>query len=222
MQKFDTTAPISVVLDIPVGRIQIIAAEQAGATVEVLPANASKSRDVKAVGTTTTVYQDGVLRIENPVKNQYFGASGCLDVTLHVPAGSHIEAKSGGAELRTEGPLGDIAFDGAHGVVQVDEATSLRLAVHASDVTVGRLTGNGEIRVAKGDISITEAVRGTLTLRTESGSVTVGAAHGASATLDAGTTYGRVNNALNNTQGTAADLTIHATTNYGDITARSL
>lgn len=222
MQKFDTTAPIAVVLDIPVGRIQIIAADQAGATVEVLPADTSKSRDVKAAEQTTIGYRDGVLRVENPVKNQYFGASGSLDVTLHVPAGSRVEAKSGGAELRTEGPLGDIAFDGAHGVVEVDEATSLRLTVHASDVTVGRLTAGGEIRVAKGDIAVTEAVRGTLTLRTESGGITVGAARGASATLDAGTTYGRINNALGNTQGSAPDLTIHATTNYGDITARSL
>ena len=44
---------------------------------------------------------------------------------------------------------------------------------------------------------------------------------GASATLDAGTTYGRIRNTLKNTDGTA-DLNIHATTAYGDITARSL
>ncbi|MFD7167318.1 DUF4097 family beta strand repeat-containing protein [Streptomyces violascens] len=222
MQKFATTAPIAVVLDIPAGRIRITAADQDGATVEVLPTDPSKSRDVKAAEQTTIGCRDGVLRIENPVKNQYFGASGSLDVTLNVPAGSRVEAKSGAAELRTEGPLGDIAFDGAHGVVEIDEAAGLRLTVHASDVTVGRLVGGGEIRVAKGDIAVTEAVRGALTLRTESGKITVGAAHGVSATLDAGTTYGRISNALSNTQGTAADLTIHATTNYGDITARSL
>ncbi|WP_327293493.1 hypothetical protein [Streptomyces sp. NBC_01198] len=49
----------------------------------------------------------------------------------------------------------------------------------------------------------------------------VGAARGVSATLDAGTSYGRIDNALKNADG-AADLTIRATTAYGDITARSL
>ena len=38
MQKFDTPAPISAVLDIPAGRIQFIAADRADTTVEVLPA----------------------------------------------------------------------------------------------------------------------------------------------------------------------------------------
>jgi hypothetical protein len=51
--------------------------------------------------------------------------------------------------------------------------------------------------------------------------VSVDAAAGVSASLDAGTSYGRIHNSLKNTEGAAA-LTIHATTAYGDITARSL
>lgn len=73
----------------------------------------------------------------------------------------------------------------------------------------------------KGDIRIAEAVRGTVVLRTQAGAISVGAAAGVSASLDAGTTYGRIHNALKNTDGTA-DLNIHATTAQGDITARSL
>jgi hypothetical protein len=63
-------------------------------------------------------------------------------------------------------------------------------------------------------------VRGTVVLRTQSGDISVGAAAGVSATLDAGTDYGRVSNALKN-DGTA-ELDIRATTSHGDITARSL
>ncbi|MFD0147977.1 hypothetical protein ACWGQ4_03625 [Streptomyces sp. NPDC055721] len=48
MQKFDTPAPVSVVLDIPAGRIRTNAADRTDTTVEVLPLDASKSRDVKA------------------------------------------------------------------------------------------------------------------------------------------------------------------------------
>jgi hypothetical protein len=63
-------------------------------------------------------------------------------------------------------------------------------------------------------------VRGTVVLRTQSGDISVVAAAGVSAALDAGTDYGRVSNALKN-DGTAG-LHIRAITSYGDITARSL
>ena len=44
MQKFDTPTPVSAVLDIPAGHIRLIAADRADTTVEVLPANAGRSR----------------------------------------------------------------------------------------------------------------------------------------------------------------------------------
>ncbi|MEV4258718.1 hypothetical protein AB0J52_36635, partial [Spirillospora sp. NPDC049652] len=61
---------------------------------------------------------------------------------------------------------------------------------------------------------------GKVVLRTQSGDISVGAATGVSATLDAGTSYGRVSNALKN-DGTA-ELDIRATTSRGDISAHSL
>lgn len=64
-------------------------------------------------------------------------------------------------------------------------------------------------------------MRGTVTLRTGHGEISIGAAAGVSASLDAGTSSGRIRNALKNTQGAAAQLDIHATTGYGDITAHN-
>ena len=220
MQKFNTPAPIAAVLDIPAGRIQFIAADRADTAVEVLPADASKSRDVKVAEQTTVEYSDGVLRIQASAKNQILGSSGFIEVTVQLPAGSSVEAKAASAELRGVGRLGDVTFEGAHGEIKLDEAASVRLTTQAGDVSVGRLSGPAEISTGKGDIQIAEAVHGTVVLRTQAGDVSVGAAAGVSASLDAGTSYGRIQNALRNTG--AADLTIHATTDYGNIDARSL
>jgi len=223
MQKFDTPTPVSAVLDIPAGRIQFIAADRADTTVEVLPADASKGRDVKAAEQITVEYVEGVLRIEaSPAKNRILGSSGSVEVTVQLPAGSRVEAKAASAEFRGVGRLGDVAFEGAQGSVKVDEAASARLTLLAGDITVGRLDGPAEISTQKGDLRIAEAVRGTVVLRTESGEVSVDAARGVSASLDAGTAYGRIHNALKNTDGAAAGLNIRATTAYGDISARSL
>ncbi|MFD3683589.1 DUF4097 family beta strand repeat-containing protein [Nocardiopsis sp. NPDC058631] len=223
MHTFATPAPVSAVLDIPAGRIQFIAADRADTTVEVLPVNASKGRDVKAAEQTTVDYADGVLRIHTLAsENQLFGPSGSVEVTVQLPVGSRIEAKAAGFELRGVGRLGDVAFEGAQGPVKLDEAASARLTLQDGDVSVGRLGGPARISVSKGDITITEAVHGLVELRTESGQISVGAAAGVSASMDAGTSYGRIHNALNNTDGADAGLNIHASTSYGDITARSL
>ena len=222
MQKFDTAAaPVTAVLDIPAGRIQLIAADRADTTVEVLPANPAKSRDVKAAEEIEVSYDDGVLRIEAPeAKNRILGHSGSVEVTVQLPAGSRVEAKAAAVELRGVGRLGDVTFDGAYRRIKIDEAAAVRLTAVDGDVEIGRLGGPSEISTARGDIRIAEAARGKVTLSTQSGDISVGAARGVSASLDAGTAYGRVSNTLKN-DGTA-ELDIRATTSHGDITARSL
>ncbi|MER7720135.1 DUF4097 family beta strand repeat-containing protein [Streptomyces flaveolus] len=223
MQKFDTPTPVTAVLDVPAGRVRFIAADRSDTVVEVLPANASKSRDVTAAEQTEVAYGDGVLRIKAPeAKNEILGASGSIEVTVQLPAGSRVEAKTSLAEFRGVGRLGDVSFESAQGSVKLDETASARLALQSGDISVGRLGGSARISTQKGDLRIAEAMGGTVTLRTESGEISVGAARGVSASLDAGTSYGRIHNALRNTGGADAALTIHATTAYGDISARSL
>jgi DUF4097 and DUF4098 domain-containing protein YvlB len=219
MFTFSTPDPIAAVVDIPAGRVQLIAADRADTTVEVRPADASKGRDVTAAEQTTVDYADGVLRIETTAKNQYFGSSGSVEVTVQLPAGSRAEVKAASAEFRTVGRLGEVTLDSSQATVKLDEAASARLITSDGSVTVGRLGGDAEIRTARGDIAIDEAMGGTVVLRTAAGSISVGAAAGVSASLDAGTSNGRIHNALKNTG--ATDLTIHATTATGDISAHS-
>lgn len=223
MQKFETAAPIAAVLDVAAGRIQLIAADRTDTVVEVRPANASKSRDVKAAEEVEVAYADGVLRIGTPAaEHRMFGPSGSVEVTVRLPAGSRVEAKTAAVEFRGVGRLGEIAFEGAQGLVKIDEAAGARIVLQAGDVAIGRLGGPADISTQKGDLRINEAVRGAVVLVTQSGDIEVGAARGVSAALDAGTAYGRIHNALGNADAATAALNIRATTAYGDITARTL
>ncbi|GAA2692979.1 DUF4097 family beta strand repeat-containing protein [Actinoplanes palleronii] len=221
MQQFATTSPITAVLDIPAGRIQFIAADRADTTVEIGPADAAKSRDVKAAEQITVDYRDGVLRIETPApQHKLLGSSGVVEVTVQLPAGSRVEAKTAAGEVRGVGRLGDVTVEGAQGSIELDESAAASLTLLHGDITVGRLTGSAQITTQHGDIRVAEAVAGALVLRTQSGNISADAARGVSASLDAGTTHGRIRNALSNTGG--AGVTIQATTAHGDITARSL
>jgi DUF4097 and DUF4098 domain-containing protein YvlB len=222
MSTFATPAPISAVLTIPAGRVELVATDRTDTVVDVQPTDAAKGRDVKAARQTSVDYADGVLRIRTEAaKNQYFGPTGSVQVTVQLPAGSRVEASTAAAELSTNGRLGEVVFDGAYRQISVEQAASLRLTAVDGDVQVGRLDGPAEISTARGDITVAEAASGTVVLRTQAGGISVGAAAGVSASLDAGTSYGRISNALRNTDG-AAELDIRATTSYGDIVARSL
>ena len=221
MQTFATPAPVTAILAIPAGHIQVTAADRADTTVEIRPSDPAKGRDVKLAAQVTAAYRDGVLRVTAPDGHRVLGSSGAVEVTVQLPAGSAVQAKAASAQFTTEGPLGEVTFDSAQGTVRVEQAATARLTVVDGDITVGRMGGDAQVRTARGDIRITEATRGTLTLRTETGAITVGAAAGVSGVLDAGTTIGRIGNSLKNSGGTP-ELAIHATTTVGDITARSL
>ncbi|MFD7247384.1 hypothetical protein ACFV6Y_36240, partial [Streptomyces massasporeus] len=94
MQKFTSPAPVSAVLDIPAGRIRLIAADRTDTTVEVRPADPAKSRDAKAAQQIEVTHHDGVLRIEAPAAtNRLLGHSGSVEVTVQLPAGSRVQAK---------------------------------------------------------------------------------------------------------------------------------
>ncbi|MFD4322642.1 DUF4097 family beta strand repeat-containing protein [Streptomyces sp. NPDC058548] len=222
MQNFGTPAAIVTLLAVPAGRIRLVAAERADTTVEILPADASRSRDVKTAEQTEVTYADGVLRIEvpKPANGSSLGDTGSIEVTVQLPVGSRVEAEAAATELHAVGRLGDVAFQGAYHQIKIDEAARLTLTATDGDIEVGRITGSAEITTARGDIRIAEATGGTLALTTQKGDITVGAATGVSAVLDAGTAYGRVTNSLKN-DGTPG-LNIRATTAYGDIAARSI
>lgn len=219
MHTFDTPTPIRAVVDVPGGQVRFIAADRTETTIEIRPADAAKGRDVKAAERTTVELHEGTLHVTTPTKHEAFGPSGAVEVTVQLPVGSAAEV-TGVAELRGVGRLGDVVADDSYGHIKLDEAATVRLTTQAGDVSVGRLTGPAQISTAKGDIRIAEAVRGALVLTTQMGDVTVDAAAGVSASLDAGTGYGRISNALKN-DGTP-ELDIRATTSHGDITARSL
>ncbi|GAA0250249.1 DUF4097 family beta strand repeat-containing protein [Actinomadura nitritigenes] len=221
MTTFTTPAPITASLEIPAGRVQIIAADRADTTVQVRPADPAKNRDAKAAEQVSVEFADGTLRIQAPSGNQYFGSTGAVEVTVQLPAGSRIEAEAAATEFRGVGRLGEVAFDGAYRQIKIDEAASVRLTATDGDVEVGRLNGTAHITTQRGDIRITEAAgAGRVELSTQAGDISIGAAPGLSAALDAGTTLGRITNTLKNDGTTALD--IHATTTKGDITARSL
>ncbi|MEU4671854.1 hypothetical protein AB0F91_28730 [Amycolatopsis sp. NPDC023774] len=56
---------------------------------------------------------DRVLRIEATAKNQVLGASGSIEVTVQLPAGSRVSASAASADFRGVGRSGEATFEGS-------------------------------------------------------------------------------------------------------------
>jgi len=121
-----------VVLEIPAGRVQFAAGERADTVVEVLPADPPKNRDVKAAEPAVVTYEDKTLRIRtHEPHDKLFGASGALAVTVELAAGSRVEAKTAGCEVRGVGRLGGPSeITTARGAIRIAEATGRAGATH--------------------------------------------------------------------------------------------
>jgi DUF4097 and DUF4098 domain-containing protein YvlB len=207
MPKFDTPEPIAATIDIGAGHVVLRASDRTDTVVEVHPTNGSADGDVQAAEQAQVSYADGRLLVKGPRSRRWslFGRAPSIDVTVDLPTGSRVDAKSWG-DYRCEGRIGDSVFETAAGAIRLDQTGRLRLRTSAGDLSVGRSAGPVDATTSSGKIWLGE-VEGTAMVKTSNGDITVGEVTGdarlntangditlerALASLDARTAYGAV------------------------------
>ncbi|WP_328619577.1 DUF4097 family beta strand repeat-containing protein [Streptomyces sp. NBC_00354] len=193
MPSYDTPEPITAVLEFEVGNVRITASKRTSTVVEVLPSNGAEEADVRAVQQTKVTYSNGVLTVKGPKKRSLFGRQGSIDVTVEVPAGSHLRGTSPMADYTCEGPLGECRVKISLGDIRLAEAGDTNLRTDHGDIGIDRAVGNAEIygagRIDIGEIAGTATVKngngetvigeitGDLKANSSNGRITVGVAH---------------------------------------------
>ncbi len=174
MPTFDTPEPIVVTIDTTGGHIRIHASDRADTVVEVRPSDESQDADVQAAGQTQVEYANGQLLVKTPRNKirSLFGRTASIDLTVELPSGSRIEARTWG-DFRSEGRIGESTFDIAAGSVRLDQTGRLKLRTAAGDVSVGRSGGHTDVTTSTGKIRIGE-IDGTAVIKTSNGDITVG------------------------------------------------
>ncbi|MDP8958657.1 MAG: DUF4097 domain-containing protein [Actinomycetota bacterium] len=101
---------------------------------------------------------------------------GSFDVTVTVPPGSALEARTASADLDVEAPLGELSAHLASGQVQAGDVDGeARVRSASGDVRLGTVMGSLQVTTASGDVSL-EGVRARASLQTASGDLRVGVA----------------------------------------------
>ncbi|MEU6882218.1 DUF4097 family beta strand repeat-containing protein [Streptomyces sp. NPDC046712] len=192
MPSFETPEPITAIIEFEVGNVRITASKRTDTVVEVLPSNGAEEVDVRVVQQTKVTYANGVLTVKGPKKRSPFGKYGSIDVTVELPAGSHLQGASSMGDYTCEGPLGECRVR-TFGDIRLDEAGVTNLRTSTGDIHVGRAVGDAEIygmgrveigeivggatvKNGNGDTAIGE-ITGHLKANSSNGRITVGVAH---------------------------------------------
>src|SRR3954451_17260454 len=89
--------PISLLTDLPVAAVRIRGADGTATTVDVRPTTPSEEQDVRAEEETRVDFADGRLTIKGPRALAWLTSArrGSVDVTIELPAGSHLQGGVG-------------------------------------------------------------------------------------------------------------------------------
>jgi hypothetical protein len=179
MPTFDTPEPISVTIDLPLGDVRMRAGDGDVTVVDVRPSDASNREDLEAAEQTRVEYENERLLVRAPKLRSWLSRSGggSIDVTIELPAGSHVNGAMGSANFHSDGRLGDCRIKTGIGHIRLDRADTLNLKSGAGDVSADRVTGHADVTAGSGDVRLHE-LDSSAVIKNSNGDTWVGVANG--------------------------------------------
>ncbi|MEO6456928.1 MAG: DUF4097 family beta strand repeat-containing protein [Chloroflexia bacterium] len=173
MPVYATPQPITVTIDLAIANLRIIASDRTDTIVEVRPSKDTRAADVKAAERTRVEYSNGRLLVKGPKQRLLFGRNESINVTIELPAGSHVNGAVAWGEFRAEDRLGECRFHTDMGDLSLDQTGRLNLTNGYGNVTVDRVVGHADITAGSGAVRIRE-IDGSATIKNSNGNTTIG------------------------------------------------
>jgi DUF4097 and DUF4098 domain-containing protein YvlB len=172
MPVFATPEPIYVTIELSMGDARIIASDRTDTVIEVRPRDDSKPSDIRAAEQTQVEYSSGRLLVKSRQRN-FIGRGGSVDLTVELPAGSHVQGDSGMGEFGCDGQLGECRFKTGMGNIRLDHTGGLHLKTGMGDIAVDRATGDADVTTGSGEVRIGQ-IEGPAVIKNSNGDTAVG------------------------------------------------
>ncbi|WP_434449309.1 DUF4097 family beta strand repeat-containing protein [Lentzea sp. E54] len=186
-----------------------------------LDVTAGSTRTTGVLGETSVDMSAGTIRLDRtgPLKAD----TGVGEVHVGAVSGN-ADVKTGSGHVRVGSVDGSLTVKNSNGNTEIGTVEgALRVRAANGDIAAERVGALLEASSAMGSIIIGEVVRDTATLNTAMGGIEIGIAQGTAAWLDVNTGFGRVNSALEGSDGpgnSTETVKVTAYTSFGDITVR--
>lgn len=164
MPTFDTPTPISVTVDLGFGNVVIAAGDRDTTVVEVVPSDVSNDEDRSAAEKTRVERTDDGLLVRAPKLRSWLTRSGggSVDVTIALPAGSHVHGALGSADVSATGHLGNCRIKTGLGNLRLETAEAVHLRSGSGDITLALVTEWTDVLTGSGDVRLDELGAGAV------------------------------------------------------------
>lgn len=175
MPEFDTPEVCTIEIDLVAGDVRLTASERGTTTVDVRPTDDSVEQDVRAAGQTRVERTATGILVRAPRQRSLglFGKPGSVDVTIELPAGSHIRGEASIGGFRATGRLGECRVKLGAGSIGLDQSGPADLRTGAGAVEVDRVAGPAEVTTGSGRVRLA-AIDGPAVLKNSNGDIWVG------------------------------------------------
>jgi len=188
MPTYETPQPIDLAVDLPYGRLEVVAGDRADTIVTVSPTSPASAADRRGAENTRVAFDGQRVTVEGARPRFVFiGPSESIDVRVELPAGSRLTADVGG-RVGTTGRLGATRIKGALGGVDIDTTDDLWVRSGHGSLEVGTVHGSAEIIADHGQIKA-GTIDGDAVIKSSHGAIVIGEAGGA---VDAKLSYGEL------------------------------
>jgi hypothetical protein len=188
MPTYTTPGPIDLAVDLPYGRLEVVASDRSDTVVTVSPTSPSSAADRRGAENTRVEFDGQRVVVEGARPRFVFiGPNESIDVRVEVPTGSRLTADVGG-RVNTTGRLGATRVKGQLGGVEIDTTDELWVRSGHGSLEVGTVHGSVELIADHGQIKV-GTIDGDAILKSSHGSIEIGEAGG---DLDAKLSYGEL------------------------------
>lgn len=179
MPEFDCSKPISAVVRLGSGLVDVTAEDRSTALVEIIPFDDSDAGR-EAARNVRVDFHDDQLIVAGPERaaSWLWRRSQRLRVLVRVPLDTHLVAKVGSADVHARGRYRLAEINMASGDAFMDHvAGDVHVNTASGDLTIERIDGALQAKTASGDISI-RRVHGEVSVHAASGDLHIGQASG--------------------------------------------
>ncbi len=169
-QSFQTTQPVRLRVEIPKGRIRIVAEDTTETRVELTAINGDDlacewiaDARVEQIGDEVVVLVHkpgrgygldlGTL-IESLISLSTIGSGGSIEAVVRVPIGSDAKLSTGSGAIETHGRLAEVTAGSGSGAIRLDDCAEARARTGSGNIDILTTTGSADAKTGSGRVSM--------------------------------------------------------------------